>query len=260
MTDFINTVDAIGDDVLIDSIIERTVTEYKDDKVSKIGSNAFRQCSELTEVDIPTATGISDDAFNACTVLRSINAPLVTNIGSKAFADCKALEEADFPLVTSCGTSAGGGFVNCTNLERINFPLLQNMSNDFGGSALTRVMLPSVKKVLGLGNCKSLTFCDFPVAETVMGSAFFNSTALVTLILRNASVMCTRATTGSFKSTPIEKGTGYIYVPRAFLSDTDETKDYRRATNWSTFAAQFRALEDYTVDGTTTGELDETKI
>ena len=53
---------------------------------------------------------------------------------------------------------------------------------------------------------------------------------------------------------------GYIYVPRALLSDTDETKDYRRATNWSTFATQFRALEDYTVDGTTTGELDPNKI
>jgi hypothetical protein len=31
-------------------------------------------------------------------------------------------------------------------------------------------------------------------------------------------------------------------------------------TNWTTFSAQFRALEDYTVDGTTTGELDESKI
>ena len=58
----------------------------------------------------------------------------------------------------------------------------------------------------------------------------------------------------------IAAGNGYIYVPRALLSDDDETKDYRRATNWSTYAAQFRALEDYTVDGTTTGELDKTKI
>lgn len=49
-------------------------------------------------------------------------------------------------------------------------------------------------------------------------------------------------------------GTGYIYVPRA-LVDT-----YKAATNWSTIADQFRALEDYTVDGTITGELDESKI
>ena len=35
---------------------------------------------------------------------------------------------------------------------------------------------------------------------------------------------------------------------------------YRNGTNWSTYAAQFRALEDYTVDGTITGELDPNKI
>lgn len=35
---------------------------------------------------------------------------------------------------------------------------------------------------------------------------------------------------------------------------------YKADTNWSTYAAQFRALEDYTVDGTITGELDESKI
>lgn len=35
---------------------------------------------------------------------------------------------------------------------------------------------------------------------------------------------------------------------------------YKAATNWSTYATQFRALEDYTVDGTITGELDSTKI
>jgi hypothetical protein len=34
-------------------------------------------------------------------------------------------------------------------------------------------------------------------------------------------------------------------VPKALLSDDDATKDYRRATNWSTFANQFRAIEDY---------------
>ena len=53
---------------------------------------------------------------------------------------------------------------------------------------------------------------------------------------------------------PIMKGEGYIYVPRALVDS------YKVATNWSSWATQFRALEDYTVDGTTTGELDETKI
>ena len=52
----------------------------------------------------------------------------------------------------------------------------------------------------------------------------------------------------------IANGKGYIYVPRAMV-DT-----LKSATNWSTYATQIRALEDYTVDGTITGELDESKI
>jgi hypothetical protein len=42
-----------------------------------------------------------------------------------------------------------------------------------------------------------------------------------------------------FLNTPIESGTGYIYVPSVLI-------DYYRAdTNWATFESQFRAIEDY---------------
>lgn len=47
---------------------------------------------------------------------------------------------------------------------------------------------------------------------------------------------------------------GYIYVPRNMVNTLKST------TNWSTYADQIRALEDYTIDGTTTGDLDESKI
>ena len=47
---------------------------------------------------------------------------------------------------------------------------------------------------------------------------------------------------------------GYIYVPRNMV-DT-----LKSATNWSVYADQIRALEDYTVDGTTTGDLDMDKV
>ena len=79
-------------------------------------------------------------------------------------------------------------------------------------------------------------------------------------IILRSETMATLKNTDAFSMTPIISGTCYIYVPRALLSDTDSTKDYRQASNWSTYAAQFRALEDYTVDGTTTGALDESKI
>jgi hypothetical protein len=76
---------------------------------------------------------------------------------------------------------------------------------------------------------------------------------LTTVILRSES-LCTLENVSAFNGTPIASGTGCIYVPAALVNS------YKTATNWSSFASKFRALEDYTVDGTITGELDETKI
>ena len=90
--------------------------------------------------------------------------------------------------------------------------------------------------------CAALTVVDIPSATKLAVSAFGKCSSLETLILRGES-MCALAHTGALLSTPIASGTGYIYVPSA-LVDT-----YKAATNWRTYANQFRALEDYTVDG-----------
>ena len=103
-------------------------------------------------------------------------------------------------------------------------------------------------------NCSALATADFPKATSIGNGAFVWSAKLKTLILRKASSVCTASGSAIFSSTPIASGTGYIYVPSALI------EQYKVAENWSTYAAQFRALEDYTVDGTTTGALDESKI
>ena len=105
----------------------------------------------------------------------------------------------------------------------------------------------------------SLITIDLPKLTSIEYGAWYECSNLTTLILRSSS-LCSLSNTMVFYLTPIAKGSGYIYVPRALLSDDDSTKDYRKATNWTTYANQFRALEDYTIDGTTTGELDPSKI
>lgn len=100
--------------------------------------------------------------------------------------------------------------------------------------------------------CNKLEIVDIPSVKSIGGGAFNRCTSLLALILRRT----TMSTLGSaaLTGTPIASGTGYIYVPAALVDS------YKTATNWSTYADQFRALEDYTVDGTVTGDLDETKI
>ena len=102
-------------------------------------------------------------------------------------------------------------------------------------------------------SCKQLTTADFPNATIINPYTFDHCLTLTKLILRKNTV-CTLSNTNALTNTPIASGTGYIYVPSALIDE------YKAATNWVTYAAQFRALEDYTVDGTTTGELDESKV
>ncbi len=102
--------------------------------------------------------------------------------------------------------------------------------------------------------CIAMKSADFYMVSSIQGrNALQNCSELIALILRGAAV-CTVQYVNTFSGTPIASGKGYIYVPAALVNT------YKAATNWSAYAAQFRALEDYTVDGTITGELDESKI
>ena len=208
MAEFINTADVIGDDAVSDQFIMRTIKEYMENRITKVGQYAFYGCTALAKVDVPNATKIETYAFSGCSALKSIDAAGITEIGNYAFQKCVALAEVCFPLVS----------------DRIiyTFP-----------------------------DCTRLAKADFPCVSSIGAETFARCTALTALILRNDKV-CTLASTNSFNGTAIANGTGYIYVPKSLVDS------YKAATNWSTFA--FRALEDYTVDGTVTGALDDYKI
>lgn len=85
----------------------------------------------------------------------------------------------------------------------------------------------------------SVTKIDFYKSIPYFSSALFHGAgALTTLILRGDTAT-TLSVINAFTSTPIASGTGYIYVP-SVLIDT-----YKTATNWTTYADQIRAIEEY---------------
>lgn len=157
MADFINTIDVLGDDAVVDSIIQKTITEFHDDTLSEVGQNAFRGCSTLNNVKFPAAIELRPSCFYGCASLAKAEFDMVTSISSEAFCNCSALKA---------------------------------------------------------------------------------------VVLRNTSTVATLSNTNAFPAN------GYFYVPTALVDS------YKSATNWSTFADQFRKLEEWTVDGTVTGELD----
>jgi hypothetical protein len=240
--------------------------------VTLIGKYALQYCTSLRKASFPSATSIGDYAFFKTTPLRELYFPLVTSIGQHAFNGDFYITRVDFPLVTSIGSNA---FDGCSGLAELNFPLLTSISTYAFRACpnLIDVSFPSVTSINGYAfqSCSKLAKVDFPSLASISSSAFQSCTILTAVILRSET-MVTLSNTNAFNNCYHILGTknstynpeglkdGYFYVPRALLSDTDEANDYRRAKNWSTFATQFRALEDYTVDGTITGELDESKI
>lgn len=186
-----------------------------------------------------TITEIPADGFRGWQFVEKIDMPNVTDIGQYACYNCVGLKEIDFPL---CETAGNYVFYNNTDVVSVNMPKLKKTgTNAFRQlTSLVSVNLPSLTAINGtvFQKCTLLEKADFPVAQSVGANAFNGCSVLTTLILRS-STMAKLPNVNAFASTPIVSGTGYIYVSSSLVDS------YKGATNWSTFANQFRAIEDY---------------
>ena len=116
MAEFINTIDALGDDAVTDSIIQRTIVEFKDNVLNTVGKYAFYNCKKLVNVEMPMAKSIEQSAFDGCSALGSVYFPALTSFTTYAFRGCSALPRADFPSLTTIGQYA---FHYCSSLEKL---------------------------------------------------------------------------------------------------------------------------------------------
>lgn len=152
---------------------------------------------------------------NTMTVLDN---SLVTSLRTRVCQAATKLITVNLPNVTSLGAYA---FYQCSNLETVTLPKLTTISTQIW------YMCPKLERA----DCGQL--------KSISAQTFASCAALKTLILRKTDSICTLSNANGVSGSGIGKGTGYVYVPSALI-DT-----YKTATNWSTFAAQFRAIEDY---------------
>ena len=175
------------------------------------------------------ATSVRQYAFRGATALVSINLPKATSIATNAFYGCTKLVDVNMPLVKSIADNAFNG---CSIIPSIVLPSLTS-----GASYMFRY-------------CYKLATIDLPVITNIVATMFGDCRVLTTLILRSPT-MCTLANTSAFTNCYHITGTTnsqynpngdkdcYVYVPSALI------ESYKSATNWSTYASQFRAIEDY---------------
>jgi formylglycine-generating enzyme required for sulfatase activity len=94
-----------------------TGTQYR---VTEIGEQAFRNCSQITSITIDdNVERIGDDAFAGCSAMASLTLPNTLNtIGGYAFGNCSSLTRVVIPnSVTYVG---GMAFYDCSALTTVD--------------------------------------------------------------------------------------------------------------------------------------------
>lgn len=153
-----------------------TLTEYRNDRITKVDNGAF-DYSSLTSCELPN----------------------VVTVGTRSFYNCTSLSELKLPnLEVIVGQSIGW----CTKLEELRLPKLRRIEGScaLNGSKLYRLILD----------------CENGIPS-----------------------MAKNALTDTLSETQISSGSGYVYVPRAYVNEI------KVATNWSSIADKIRAIEDY---------------
>lgn len=160
---------------------------------------------DLSEFDTKAATSMTATFFDCKKLininLENFNTSNVTNF-SAMFQSCLSLPTLDLSgFDTSKVTNFNGMFFNCTKLEEIDLS-----SFDTSSATTTQEMLWGCPKLVKV------------------------------IINRNEVFMMTNV--NMLQVTPIESGTGYVYVPDNMV------EAYKSTTNWSAYADQIKPLSE----------------
>lgn len=199
------------------------------DELTSVRMYAFHG-SQLKHVDLPNVTAVEQYAFRN-SALETVRMASLTKAGAYAFRNCVKLSEFYAPNLL---TVENYGIGDCYALQKLVLPSFTGCANG------------------GFYQCTKLQIADLGNAKNISAQAFAYCNHLETLVLRGEQIC--KLASNSLTSTQIAAKKGYVYVPRSLVDG------YKAAANWSAVATQFRTLEDYTVDGTTAGELDPDKI
>ncbi len=102
-----NTRDSLGDQVTIDSLINRTLTQLEDDEIVVLGNHALYYNTALTSLYFPNLIRVGNYACRDCPKLTSIELPKVQTINNYGFYNCD-LTSIELPKIRTINTAAFG--------------------------------------------------------------------------------------------------------------------------------------------------------
>ena len=162
-------------------------------KVTRIGNDAFLECSGLTSVTIPNSvTSIGSRAFADCYGLTSITiSNSLMSIGRSAFMGCFSLTSIAIPNgVTSILQET---FYGCSSLASVTIANSVTSIGEwsfYGCSSLTSITIPNSITSIGDGafqDCSGLTSITIPNSVTsILQETFSNCSSLASVIIPNS--------------------------------------------------------------------------
>ena len=160
MSEFNNTIDLLGDDVVAASIISKTITEYNDDSLNSVGGYAFANCSKLTSVNLPNVTSVGRNAFDGCEKLMSVDLPNAQKAETYTFSQCRELTSVNLSNAVSIGIQT---FASCYVLPFLDLPKVAMITGQASFSycrMLTTLVLrsPTVCIVENVNTCNNSPF------------------------------------------------------------------------------------------------------
>ena len=203
-----------------DKILHQNISDELDNIIVNINEEEYNiemqrfiDIIEGTSFINDRITTVKSKLFDHCSGLTTIDLPKCTSIKSVAFNNCTSLTTIDLPKCTSIGEYA---FAYCENLTTVNLPKCTSIGE------------------YAFDHCSGLTTIDLPKCTSIEYYAFDNCTSLTTIIFSANQVVyiCRNA----FISSPIGRGTGYVYVPDNLVNS------YKSDTDWSTYANQIKPI------------------
>ena len=106
----------VQDTTIEDGFVTRTLTSYTNDRVTKVGNQAFRGFSSLESISLPNVTTLTPYALDGCSGLTNVNLPKVTALNNYAMQGCSSLETLEFQQKI---TTQGAVWNNCGKLTKL---------------------------------------------------------------------------------------------------------------------------------------------
>jgi len=174
---------SIGESAFDSSSIQ-TITFSANTKSLALGKNVFKDCANLTGLDIPDCvTVIPEGLCDDCTSLLSVSLPdNCTSIGGSAFYNCTSLASVSIPA--TCTSVGGSAFCFCKQLQSVIFEETENSDRTLilgtkvfeSCDALTTISIPEGCTSISTNafwSCDSLRSVTIPESCTSISNNVF---------------------------------------------------------------------------------------